>query len=225
MRLKRKLAGIMNNLRLLNNIWLSVLLFGSAERDVVSIVSGATAKASVRSSTSSDSSGNPFVVADPSGQRLASKVARCVEASLALDIVSGIRVSKATIVIRNHCRRPVAILTGPVELRIRKDRNQTFPNEITGTPYVLFYVFRNDVRLPTDFFRGDGARTVRGAPTYAVVHAGASVSFALVGTAQLHALPHGSYRAIMFIPIAFAQGDGGGDAAFDLSQSVAVHNR
>jgi len=214
----------MNNVRLLNNVWLSVLLFGSAERDVVSIISGTTAQASVRFSISSGSSGNPFVVGDPSGQRLASKVARCVDASLALDIVSDSSVSKAKVVIRNHCKRPVAVLTGPVELRIRSDRNQTFPSEITGTPYVLFYVFGNDIGLSADAFVGDGARAVRGVPTYAVIHAGASVSFAVRGTDQLHALSQGSYRAIMLIPIAFAQGDGGGDAAFDLSQSVAVHN-
>jgi hypothetical protein len=169
---------------------------------------------------------NPFVAGDPAGQVAVAQLARCVEAALSLGaVVVHDPSSRGEIIVHNRCKRTVAVLTSPIEIRIRRRPDQTFPSEVVGTPYVLVYIFPADMGLPARAFMGDSEMSVTSMPRYSLVKSGVSTPFALRGIERLAGLEPGIYRIIMLIPIAFASDGVDTDKTFDLRQSVDVHNR
>jgi len=169
---------------------------------------------------------NPFVTGDPAGQTAVAHLAKCVQVALSMGpvVVHGPS-SRGEILVHNRCKRTIAILTSPVEIRIRSRPDQTFPDEVTGTAYALAYVFPADMGLSARAFVGDNEMSVTTAPRYSLLKSGMSAPFALRGIERLAGLKPGIYQIIMLIPVAFA-GDGGGDSdkTFDLRRSVDVHN-
>ena len=172
---------------------------------------------------------NPFVVSDPSAQSAIAQLSACVEASLSVDGRARGRQApelRGQVVIDNHCARSISVLTSPVEIRIKHTREQTFPSEVTETPYVLAYAFPTALGLTPKSFVGDGGVTVRALPTYASLKGGETGKFELRGTEELRReLGSGTHRLIMIIPVAFAYDrDGSGERVFDFRRSVKAQN-
>lgn len=62
---------------------------------------------------------------------------------------------------KNHCPCSVAVMTAPVELRVRLSRQVMFPVEDgIGNVYSIAYFFKEEVGLGKDAFRGDGGMAV-----------------------------------------------------------------
>lgn len=71
---------------------------------------------------------------------------------------------------KNHCPCSVAVMTAPVELRVRLSRQVMFPVEDgIGNVYSIAYFFKEEVGLGKDAFRGDGGMAVASPPAFAVV--------------------------------------------------------
>ena len=177
-------------------------------------------------SSTSEVRKNPFVTGDPAGQATVAQLAKCVQAALSMGaIVVHDPSSRGELLVHNRCKRTIAVLTSPVEIRIRRRPDQTFPDEATGTAYTLAYVFPADMGLSARAFVGDNEMSVTTAPRYSLVKSGMSAPFALRGIERLAGLKPGIYQIIMLIPVAFASDGGDADKIFDLRQSVDVHNR
>lgn len=93
----------------------------------------------------------------------------------------------------NRCPWPVAILTAPVETRLRLSPTDRFPAE-TGIlrPYAVAYVFREEIGLGKDAFRGDGGVTLSRPPVFAVLGVGEDRSTPLSGQLPANLSP-GTY--------------------------------
>jgi hypothetical protein len=159
---------------------------------------------------------NPFT------RSFASPVAgRCVKARIFS------RDSAATLHVRltNRCKYPVAVLTAPLEVRVRLKAEERFINErMPWAAYAILYVF--PAALGVDAFRGsdivlDGGLRVARPPSYITVDAGADVDAPLACDLQV---PPGQYLINLWTYEA-PQGDAEWEVSgFDCQRTVDVEN-
>jgi hypothetical protein len=120
----------------------------------------------------------------------------------------------------NRCPWPIAILTAPVETRLRLSPTDQFPAE-TGIlrPYAVAYVFRKEVGLGKDAFRGDGGVTLSTPPAFAVLGVGEDRTTPLRGRLPEN-LSRGTYGLALLTIIAPMPGATSKAAEISLEESV-----
>lgn len=140
---------------------------------------------------------------------------RCAVATLEPSAVS----------IENRCDHAIAVLTAPLEVRVRRTGKEKFVHErMSSTVYALLYVV--SARLGKKAFRGDGVMRdgglqVRREPAYVTIGARQRVKVPMRCTLDL---PPGRYT-LTLLTYEAPQGDappGGG--SFDCRSSVAAHD-
>lgn len=131
----------------------------------------------------------------------------------------------STVSIQNRCGHGIAVLTSPLEVRIRRTGKEKFIHErMSSTAYALLYVV--SARLGKDAFRGDGVvrdggLVVRREPAYVTIGARQRVKVPLRCTVDV---PPGRYT-LTLLTYEAPQGDApAGGGSFDCRTSVAAHN-
>jgi hypothetical protein len=123
--------------------------------------------------------------------------------------------------VTNRCEGAVAILTAPIEqhLRLTSDIRFTVEDGIDRV-YGIAYIFRTEVGLGQDAFRGDGGLEVSYLPDYVVVEPGSTATIPITSGKPLD-LPAGRYGLALFTiatPSAIASSQSG---EIDFRNSVA----
>lgn len=198
--------------------------FGACDRSEVSsspevpALGQTTVPALVQTTVDSAVGGNPFL-------RSAGKPGPGPCLAMNLEATGGSL--PARVVISNKCDHAVAVLTSPLEVRIRRTGKEKFVNErmASGAVYAILYVVAEGLDS-NDVFRGDGiARDgglqVRRPPGYTTVAAKGTVSVPLICDINVPAgryyLPIMTYEASQ--DEALARND-----PFDCKESVAHYN-
>jgi hypothetical protein len=123
---------------------------------------------------------------------------------------------------RNTCGTPIAVLTSPLEVRVRRDAQQTFPSEVTRTPYVLLYIYPESFGIAPSSFVGDKALFVCREPEYSVLRSDETRDIPVRGIDAIN-VRAGSYGVLMLIPIVRTN-TAPARSAFDVRRSVETHN-
>ena len=125
---------------------------------------------------------NPFSLEDGP---IEPEISQCVH--LTFDVrKTGAAFTHAAIDVRNQCGYPIAILTAPGEIRVRRSTDDRFPDQSLSTAAnATFYVARKGVPLSPDMFWGDGGSIVYGLPRYASVPANGTVTVPIEGAERL----------------------------------------
>ena len=122
---------------------------------------------------------------------------------------------------QNTCGQPVAVLTAPIEQRLRLVPETRFPVEAgIDKVYAVAYFFRRDVGLGRDAFRGDGGVTPSGLPDYVVVEESAAMAVPITSGVPVDLEP-GAYGLAFFTIVAPAPSHTHKDGQIDLQNSVA----
>lgn len=143
--------------------------------------------------------------------------------TVALEVADELALSG--VLVENHCDYAVALLTSPIEVRVRRSGNETFVHErMPWTAYALLYVV--SAELGSDAFRGDGVvrdggSRVRRDPGYVTIPARATVKVPMRCVVNV---PRGRYVASLMSYEA-PQGEAPLKAdAFDCGSTVASYN-
>lgn len=145
----------------------------------------------------------------------------CVTASL--DTRNRPLPTKTTI--SNRCEHPVAVVTSPLEVRLRRTGEEKFVHErMSWTAYALLYVVAAD--RPGDPFRGDGVirdggLRVRRPPAYLTVGPKATVTVPIECDIDL---PDGRYALVLMTYEALQRDSPEGNGTFDCAVSVEAFN-
>lgn len=125
----------------------------------------------------------------------------------------------------NRCDHAVAVLTSPIEIRVRRTGTEKFTYERTRwAAYALLYVV--SAELGNDAFRGDGVirdggLRVSRAPRYVTIPGRETVKLAMQCTVDV---PAGRY-SLAFVTYEAPQGEAPSKAdAIDCKSTVASHN-
>lgn len=162
---------------------------------------------------------NPFLSPSPVNAEQ-EDLSRCASLRLQIPNLTAVDVLHGELEVANDCSFSVAVLTSPVETRERFAEESRFPAEIgISEIYAVAYVFRQEVGLGKDAFRGDGGVVVTSAPGYAVVGAGENRSIPLTSGMKL---AHGSYGLALFTIVAPTVSIGPGANHIDLRKTVAA---
>lgn len=149
------------------------------------------------------------------------ELSSCLSARLHIETPAPGRPLRGVLRIENSCTQPVAILTAPVETRLRLSSGVSFPAE-TGIDqvYAIAYVFPKAVGLEDDAFRGDGGLEVFAHPEYAVVKGQGKLSLPVTSGEALR-LPPGSYGLALFTIAAWACHSSSRRTVIDFRDDVA----
>jgi len=182
-------------------------------------------------SSNSPASSNPFAVFryDSSVSVAEESPSSCLTLRLQIETSVPGKPLRGHLLIDNACKRRVAILTAPVEKRLRLSVGNRFPAEVgIDQVYAIAYVFRKDVGLENDAFLGDGGFSVFTLPAYAVVDAIAKASIPLTSGVPLTLEP-GSYGLALYTIAVWADGcpvrRSEIDLRNDIARFTAVHGR
>jgi hypothetical protein len=154
-----------------------------------------------------------------------SAVASCVTMRLQeAEVVSG--EMHGVIKVHNRCSRAIAVLTSPLEVRMRLRSDDHFFAEVMASAvYAIAYIYDDAAGLPRDAFRGDGGLNVFRTPKHHVVGAGSSGVIPMKGTADaFRQLASGTYGFALLTPVVFADSDDASRPPFEFAASVEKHN-
>ncbi|HEX8620193.1 MAG TPA: hypothetical protein VF911_21620 [Thermoanaerobaculia bacterium] len=134
--------------------------------------------------------------------------------------------ARSTVEVSNDCRHGVAILTTPLELRVRRTDAERFPSQSLFTAaHATFYVAPARVGLSSDMFFGDGGKIVYGRPGYTTAPAGARVSIPILGADRLLiGLPDGETSVALVTAVVPVSVDDRRADPFDLALDVGTMN-
>ncbi|HEY0158622.1 MAG TPA: hypothetical protein VGF28_15165 [Thermoanaerobaculia bacterium] len=141
---------------------------------------------------------------------------------------AGAALRRSVAIVRNECVVPVAILTTPSELRVRKTEDDRFAEQTVSTAaHSTFYVAPASVGLSHDMFFGDGGNLLYGEPRYSVVPARSQRSIPIKGSDRLLAsLPGGGDISVALVAMVVAVSpQHHGAEPFDLRVGVDALNR
>jgi hypothetical protein len=149
----------------------------------------------------------------------------CVSIELNLSDMGSDRVLDGAALVKNRCNSPVAILTAPIETRVRLRAAHRFPlEEMRHAVYAKLYVF-SAAAGPRDMFIGDGGERVLGHPDFRLLPARSEQRIRVTGTnPQLASLPRGQYGALLITYGAPAKATAARTGAFRVECSVEEHN-
>lgn len=126
----------------------------------------------------------------------------CLSLLLRLYSIRSGQVLRGELEADNRCDTPLAVLTAPVETRVRTSPATHFPTEIgINRLYAIAYIFRRDIGLGPDAFRGDGGLQAVRAPEYSVIHPGMRTSIAVTSGLPL-TIEAGNYGLALFTLVA-----------------------
>jgi hypothetical protein len=160
---------------------------------------------------------NPFVITD-SETKVSEEL--CVLAVLEIPNRKAGAPFAGSVELRNRCRERVAVVTAPIEVRLRMTGSDVLHWEGMADPYAVLCVYRKDAGRPK--FLGDAGAQVLG-PGFVVVDENAATKHALIGDA-LKTLAPGEYGAFLQTWAVSTKLPPNGTEAIDLSDSVARHN-
>jgi hypothetical protein len=124
--------------------------------------------------------------------------------------------------IDNECASPIAIITAPVELRLRLRAEDHFPVELgLSNTYAIAYLFRRSVGLSADAFVGDGGLGISAAPAYVVVGPGEHGIIHLTSGKPIR-LAAGSYGLALLTVAVPTTATAPREGTIDLRNSVAA---
>lgn len=146
----------------------------------------------------------------------------CIRTRLALSHLASGEVLSGTLELQNDCDSALAVLTAPVELRLKLDREKRFPFEAGGVNevYDLAYIFRKDLGFGArETFLGDGGLNVSTLPEYAVVEPASTLALAISSGDPLEIEP-GEYGLALFTIVVQAPGRKEKAGSIDFRESV-----
>jgi hypothetical protein len=148
----------------------------------------------------------------------------CIELSIAAgDMAEGTTLA-AGVTASNSCQVGMAVLTAPLETRVRSSPTAATPFEGGArNVYARVYIAANDAGVGFEPL-GDAGATVLGVPGFWVVGAHSKVEISLGGrNEKIASLAPGSYR-IWIDTVAAPAGSTSSHSVVDLAQTVQVHN-
>jgi hypothetical protein len=169
-------------------------------------------------------SSNPFLAIGGAncGPCQSKDLSSCLTARLYINTLVEGRQLQGVLAIQNQCKYSVAILTAPIETRLRLSASDRFPAEVgIAQVYAVAYLFRREEGLPQGAFVGDGGVSVSIAPDYAVVEGLSEVSIPVTSGHALGLVP-GAYGLALSTVATWAQGRRPHDGVFDLRNNIAA---
>lgn len=167
---------------------------------------------------------NPFIQT-AAGSSSGVSVSSCLSMTLHVSMPRGGAALSGELTAKNRCPYSVAVMTAPVELRIRLSAQMRFPAESgIGNAYAIAYLFADEVGLGRDAFRGDGGVTVTAPPEFAVVGPNQDGGIPVRGKLPLELLPgkYGLALMTMVVPTAGASAKPG---SIEIDNSVERFQR
>lgn len=160
---------------------------------------------------------NPF--AKPIDPSILDENGACVHAVLAFEDVAKNESLRGTFTVENRCALRLAVLTTPVELRIRKERGEFFHWEGMAGPFARLYIYRRDIGRPR--LLGDAGARVLGLPTFVTVEARSSATYPIDGSVGLPPGEYGAYLQTWAAPAGAVRVEKG---QMTLTESLKRHN-
>jgi len=147
----------------------------------------------------------------------------CIQSAFKLPPQTAGGVIEGTLVLTNHCDTTMAVLTAPVELRLRLRADQRFPFEASGISnvYAVAYLFKQEHGLDSGSFLGDGGLRVSFLPDFATVGPKETLELPLTSGIPVDWGP-GEYGVLFATRVVPAPGLSTTPATIDLSKSIAA---
>jgi len=172
-----------------------------------------------QSTIDSGDRGRPFEASASENTSLPD-IAGCLTSSLEASSIKRGEKLEARLVVKNECAADLAIVTSPVERRVRLHPSDKFPVETgLGNGYAIAYMFAKNVGLSNDAFIGDGGLPFNGLPEFAVVKAGGVKSIPVTDR-ETHVLPPGQYGLAILTIATDARGATSTQEMIDLADSI-----